>query len=65
MFLPDSFVLSFFTEYFSAHVELTNFMDLSTSWEAANCAATQEIPCNLWNLKVHYRVHESPSNHHC
>jgi hypothetical protein len=34
-------------------------MELSPSWETANCLATQELPSNLWNTNVHYRVHKS------
>jgi hypothetical protein len=34
-------------------------MEVEPSWEAASCAAIQELPNILWNLKVHYRVCKS------
>jgi hypothetical protein len=36
-------------------------MELSPSWEAANCAATQELPSILRNPKFHHHVHKSPT----
>jgi hypothetical protein len=33
--------------------------ELSPSWEAANCAATQELPSILRNPNVHHRVHKN------
>jgi hypothetical protein len=35
-------------------------MEHSPSWEANRFAASQEIPHNLWNPKVHYLIHKWP-----
>jgi hypothetical protein len=35
-------------------------MELSPSWEAASCAATQEFLNILWNANVHCRAHKNP-----
>jgi hypothetical protein len=36
-----------------------SLMELSPSWEAANCAATRGLPSILWNPEVHHCVHIS------
>jgi hypothetical protein len=36
-------------------------MQQSPSWEANRFSASQEILHILWNLKVHYRIHNSQS----
>jgi len=37
-----------------------NSLEQSPAWEAKNYWASQEISCLLWNLNVHYCVHNSP-----
>jgi hypothetical protein len=37
---------------------LTNSMEHSPSWEASRSSASQEIPRDLLNPKVHYRTHK-------
>jgi hypothetical protein len=39
---------------------LTYFIQHSSSWKAKQFSASQEIPHNLWNPKVHYRIHKCP-----
>jgi hypothetical protein len=45
----------------NCETKLTNFMELGPSWEAASCAATQELPSILWTPAVHCHVLQEPS----
>jgi len=45
--------------FFKIIYKLTNSMEHSPSWEANSYSGSQEIPCLLWNLRVHYCVHSS------
>jgi hypothetical protein len=38
----------------------TNSIEQSPSWDANRYSASQESPCVLWNLKVHYHIHDRP-----
>ena len=48
------------TVYHQKYNLLTYSMVQSPSWEANWFAASQGIPCILWNPKVHYRTHKRP-----
>ena len=50
-----------FVRFLWDSVYITNYMPRSPSLESNRYSASQEIPCILWNPKVHYHVHKQPS----
>jgi len=38
----------------------TYFIEQGPSWEANRFSVSQELSHNLWNPKVHYRIHKCP-----
>jgi hypothetical protein len=46
---------------FNQRKNISNYMEQSSSWEADSHSANEEITHLLWNPKIHYRVHNSPS----
>jgi hypothetical protein len=43
---------------------LTHSIEQNPSWEANQFSDSQEIPCIVWNPKVHYPIHKCPSPVH-
>jgi hypothetical protein len=40
-------------------ITVTKSMEHSPSWEANSSSSSQEIPCILWNSKVHDHIHKT------
>ena len=55
-----TYLLLIYISAYSLTYLLTYSMEQSSSWEANRFLASQEIPRILCNLKVHYRIHNSP-----
>jgi len=52
--------ISWNSSYTSLRKFVTHSVEQSPSWEANSSTASQDIPRNLENPNVHYRIHKSP-----
>jgi len=59
LYIPDT-ELKYSTTLQPLPLALANSVENSPFWETNRFSASQEIPCILWSLKIHYRIYKRP-----